>query len=322
MKRLQLLFFSAAVVISHASLAFAQAYPSRPITIIVPFPAGGAADAIARLVGEKVGQAVKQRIVVESRAGATGAIGLEAVARAPADGYTIVLATASSLAANPAVTKVPFDPVRDFTPVAMVAAEPLALAVHSSVPATTLNEFIALAKERPGTLTMASFGIGSIPHLAGELFSSMAGITMVHVPYRGGTPATTDLIAGHVSVMFNSISAFAGPAREGMIRMLALAGSARATALPELPTISEAGFPGFEASTWYALLGPANLPAEIVSSLSNEVRKALSLDDVRERLAALSLEPQSGTPEQLAMALQRDVAKWKKVVDEAGISVQ
>jgi tripartite-type tricarboxylate transporter receptor subunit TctC len=289
---------------------------------VVPFPAGGATDILARLFGQKMGEAMNARFLVDNKPGATGAIGLHAVARAPADGYTLVLATASSLGTNPAVSKVPFDPVQDFTPIAMIAAEPMGLAVHPSVPAKNVQELIALAKAKPGTLTFASFGVGSVSHLAAELFSSMAGIKMLHVPYKGAAPATNDLIGGQVMLMFNSISVFVGPAKEGMIRMIASGGAGRSPTLPDLPTVAEQGLAGFEASTWHALLGPASLPPEIVTLLSAELRKALQLPEVQERLAALSLEPQSGTAEQLSAALQRDVAKWKKVVEEADIKLE
>jgi tripartite-type tricarboxylate transporter receptor subunit TctC len=304
-----------------ATPVLAQTYPTKPITIVVPFPPGGATDVLARMLGQKVSESVNQPVLVENRAGATGSIGLNAVARAPADGYTLVLATASSLGTNPAVSKVPFDPVKDFTPVAMLAAEPLGLAVHPSVPATSVQELIALAKAKPGELTMASFGTGSVSHLAGELFNSMAGIKTIHVPYKGAAPATADLIAGQVSMMFNSISVFVGPAKAGRLRLIATAGSQRADGLPDLPTVAESGVAGFEASTWHAILGPANLSPDIVNLLSREFGKALQQPDVRERLATMSLEPQSATPAQLAETLQRDVAKWKKIVADAGIKV-
>ena len=315
------LAFAALACLSVAA-AHAQPYPARPITIVVPFPAGGAPDILGRMLGPRVSEVLKQPFLVDNKAGATGAIGLAAVARAPADGYTLVIATASSLGTNPAVSKVPFDPVRDFTPIAMLAAEPMGLAIHPSVPANTVQELIAYAKAHPGALNMASFGTGSVSHLSGELFSAMAGIRMVHVPYKGAAPATADLIAGQVSLMFNSISVFVAPAKAGKLRMLASAGSTRAATLPDLPTIAESGLPGFEASTWHALLGPAHLPPEIVAVLSREFGRALRLRDTQEKLAAMSLEPQSATPEQLATTLQRDVAKWKKIVAEAGIKLE
>jgi tripartite-type tricarboxylate transporter receptor subunit TctC len=315
-------FIAAALAAVSAIPASAQSYPVKPITIVVPFPAGGATDFLARLLGQKVSESLKQPVIVVNRAGATGAIGLESVARARSDGYTLILATASSLGTNPAVSKVPFDPVKDFTPIGLIAAEPLGLAVHPSVPAKNVRQLIALAKAQPGQLTMASFGTGSVSHLAGELFSSMAGIKMLHVPYKGAAPATADLIAGHVALMFNSISVFVEPAQAGRLRMLATCAAQRTRLLPNLPTIAESGVAGFEAGTWHAILGPANLPPEIVKLLSSELGKALKYPDVQEKLLAISLEPQSATPEQLATTLQRDVAKWKKIVAQTGIKIQ
>jgi tripartite-type tricarboxylate transporter receptor subunit TctC len=194
--------------------------------------------------------------------------------------------------------------------------------VHPSVPATTVQELIALAKATPDKLTMASFGIGSVSHLAGELFNSMTGIRTIHVPYKGAAPATQDLIAGQVTYMFNSISVFVAPAKAGQLRMLASAGSERTSGLPDLPTVAESGVPGFEASTWHAIFGPAKVPADIVSVLSREFGKALKQPDVQEKLAAMSLEPQSATPEHLASTLRRDVEKWKRIVADAGIKVE
>lgn len=301
--------------------ASAQAYPEKPITIIVPFPAGGAPDVLARLLGQKVSEVLKQSILVDNKAGATGAIGLNFVAHAPADGYTLTIATASSLGTNPAVSKVPFDPVKDFTPIGIIALEPMGLAVHPSVPVKNVRELIALAKTKPGALNMASFGNGSVSHLSGELFNSMAGTKMTHVPYKGAAPATADLIAGQVDLMFNSISVFVAPAKAGKLRLLATAGTSRSPALPDLPTVSESGISGFEAATWHALLGPANLPPAIVTLLSREFARALNLPDVKEKVAGMSLEAQDVTPAPLAATLQRDVAKWKKIVAEAGIKV-
>ena len=296
-------------------------YPDRPITIIVPFPPGGAPDVLGRMLGQKVSDVLKQPILVDNKAGATGAIGLAHVARSPADGYTLIIATASSLGTNPVVSKVPFDPVKDFTPIGILALEPLGLAVHPSVPAKNVRELIALAKARPGALNMASFGTGSVSHLSGELFNSMAGTKMTHVPYKGAAPATADLMAGQVDLMFNSISVFVAPAKAGKLRMIATAGSTRSPALTDLPTVAESGVPGFEAATWHALLGPAGLSAEIVAVLSREFARALNLPDMKEKIAGMSLEPQSVTPAQLSATLQRDVAKWKKIVAEAGIKV-
>ncbi len=304
-----------------AQPASAQSYPLRPITIVVPFPPGGATDILARMLGAKVSDALKQPVLVDNKAGATGAIGLNHVAKSAPDGYTLILATASSLGTNPAVNKVPFDPVKDFSPIGLLAAEPMGLAVHPSVPANSVQELIALAKSKPGALNMASFGNGSVSHLAGELFGSMAGVRFTHVPYKGAAPATADLIAGQVTFMFNSISVFVGPAKAGRLRMLATAGAERTPGLPDLPTVAESGVPGFDASTWHAMLGPAGLPPEVVSTLSREFGRALQLPDVRERLASMSLDPQTATPGPLAATLARDVSKWKKIVAETGIKV-
>lgn len=317
------------IVIAAASLAGAvvqpaqaqATFPSKPIVVIVPFPAGGAPDTIMRLLGPKLSEVLKQPIVIDNKGGGSGSIGLSIAALAPADGHTLVIGTASSLGANPLVSKVSFDPIKDFTPVAMLASEPLALAVHPSVPANTVQELIELAKKTPGGLNMASFGTGSVSHLAGELFSSMAGIKLVHVPYRGAAPATADLMAGQVSLMFNSISVFVPPVRSGRLKMLATGGATRTPGMPDLPTVAESGVPGFEASSWHAVMGPANLPPQIVAQLSKVFAAALQLPEVRERFASLSLEPQSGTPEQVAAQLQRDIAKWRKVAQDLGIKV-
>lgn len=318
-RRFALAALVAACLVPLAVLA--QAYPTRPITIVVPFPPGGATDILARILGQKVSEVLRQPILVDNRAGATGAIGLTHVAKAAPDGYTLVLATASSLGTNPAVTKVPFDPVKDFTPIGLLAAEPMGLAVNPSVPANNVRDLIALAKAKPGALNMASFGTGSVSHLAGELFGAMAGVKFTHVPYKGAAPATADLIAGQVTFMFNSISVFVAPAKAGKLRMLATAGAERSPGLPDLPTVAESGVPGFEASTWHALLGPAGLPPDVVATLSREFGRALQLPDVREKLASMSLEPQTATPGPLAATLARDVAKWKRIVTEAGIKL-
>ena len=315
--------FAAALAVVPAALpvaAFAE-YPDKPITIVVPFPPGGATDILARVLGQKLSEAVKQPVVVDNKAGATGAIGLNYVAKAPADGYTLAIATASSLAANPAVSKVPFDPVRDFAPIGIIALEPMGLAVNPSVKAANVRELIALAKSKPGGLNMASFGTGSVSHLTGELFNSIAGTKMTHVPYKGAAPATADLIAGQVDLMFNSISVFLAPARSGKLRLIATAGSARSAVLPDLPTVAESGLPGFDAGTWHAFIGPAGMAPESVALLSREFGRALNLPDVKEKITAMSLEPQSMTPAQLAATLQRDAAKWKRIVAEAGIKL-
>ncbi len=310
-----------ALVAALAPASSRAEYPDKPITIIVPFPPGGATDILARMLGQKLSEAVKQPVVVDNKAGATGAIGLAHVARSAPDGYTLAIATASSLAANPAVSKVAFDPVKDFSPIGLIALEPMGLAVHPSVKATNVRELIALAKTKPGGLNMASFGTGSVSHLTGELFNSIAGTKMTHVPYKGAAPATADLIAGQVDLMFNSISVFMAPARGGKLRLIATAGGARSAVLPDLPTVAESGLPGFDAGTWHAFIGPAGMATDTVALLSREFGRALNLPDVKEKVIAMSLEPQSMTPAQLAATVQRDAAKWKRIVAEAGIKL-
>ncbi len=300
----------------------AQDYPSKPIRLVVPFSPGGGADIVARLIGQKLSVSFKQQILVDNIAGASGAIAQDAVARAVADGYTLILATGSTICTNPVVTKVPFDPIKDFTPVAMVALDPMALVVHPSVPAKTVQELVAVAKAKQGKLNMASFGTASISHLAGELFNSMAGIKTVHVPYKGGAPAMTDLMAGHVDLMFNSIGVVGSPARMGKIRLLAVAGTARVASLPEVPTVAESGLAGFEATTWQGVFGPANLPAKVVARLAGEIAEVLKLPDIRERIDQLGFEARSGRPEELAETHRRDLVRWTKVVKEAGIQLQ
>jgi tripartite-type tricarboxylate transporter receptor subunit TctC len=299
--------------------AFAQAYPNKPIRLVVPFPPGGATDVVARIIGQKWSEAFGQPVVVDNKAGASGAIAHELVARAPADGYTLIVGTASTQAANPVVNKVTWDPVKDFTSVALVASEPMALVVHPSVPANSVAELIALAKAKPGALNMASFGTGTVSHLAGELFNSMAGTKMTHVPYKGAGPAMTDLMGGQVQVMFNTMSVVFSAAKAGKLRMLAVGSATRNSQLPDVPTISEAGVPGYDAGTWQGISGPANLPKDIVARLSSEVSKALKVPEVAEKFISLGSEPQGGTPGELDAVVKADLAKWGRIVKEANI---
>lgn len=302
--------------------AVAQSYPSKPITIVVTFSPGGINDYLARLLGQRVSEDLKQPVVVDYKPGATGAIGLQYAARAPADGYTLVMVTASTIGTNPVVKKVPFDPIKDFAPIGRLAVEPLGVALHPSVPANSIKELVALAKSRPGALNMASFGTGSSSHLAGELFSLMAGIKMTHIPYKGAGPATADLIAGQVQIMFNSISVFVPVTKSGQVKMIASTGLKRTKQMPNLPTVAESGFPDFEVATWHGLLAPANTPPDVIAVLSKAFGRALQLPDVREKLDERILEPLNATPDELTAALKRDIAKWQKVVKEANITVE
>ena len=302
-------------------LAFAQPYPSKPLRLVVPFPAGGATDVLARIVGAKLAEGLGQAVVIDNRAGASGAIATEFVARAPADGYTLLMATASTQAINPAVSKVSFDPVADFTAVGIVGTAPLGLVIHPSVPAKSVSELVSLARKSPGKLDMASFGTGTASHLAGELFKSMTGTFMVHVPYKGGAPAMTDLIAGQVSVYFDTLSNTLQPAKAGRIRLLAVTSAQRNAAVPEVPTVAEAGVPGYEAVTWFGLFGPARLPRDVVARVNAEIAKVIGQADVKEKLLSQGTDPLSGTPEVLGDALKRDYAKWARLVRERGLKM-
>jgi tripartite-type tricarboxylate transporter receptor subunit TctC len=302
--------------------AAAEDYPSHNIRLIVPFPAGGGTDIAARVIMPKLGEALKQTIVIDNVGGASGSIGHEMVARAPADGYTLLMATASTMATNPLIDKVPWDPVKSFTPISMLIVDPLPLILNPAVPANNVKELIALAKSEPGQLTMASFGIGSVPHLAGELFNLVAGTKMLHVPYKGGGQALNDVIGGHVSLMFNSAGAVAGPVAAHQVKLIAVGAGKRSPGFPDTPTIKESGLPEFEASTWIGLYGPANLPRPIVELISHHLITILKEPDVQDRLVKLGMDVSSGTPEELAQSLDRDLKQWGRTVREANISAQ
>jgi tripartite-type tricarboxylate transporter receptor subunit TctC len=274
------------------------------------------------MLAQKLTDAVKQTIVVDNIGGASGALGHEAVARAAPDGYTLLVATGSTIATNPLVSKVSWDPVKDFTPIAMLVIDPMPLILHPAVPARNVKELIALAKEKPGALTMASFGTGSVPHLAGELFNAQAGTRMLHVPYKGGAQALNDLIGGHVSLMFNSVGAVSGPIASGQVRAIAVGAPQRSAGLPNVPTVKESGLPEFEATTWLGLYGPAKLPQAVVARLSKEVAAVLAQPDVRERMGKMGFDTRSGSPQELADILARDLARWGKLVREGNIRAE
>ena len=301
----------------------AQQYPAKLIRIVVPFPAGGNADIFARVFAQKLGDAWKQTLVVDNRAGAAGIIGTQFVAKSPADGYTLLFGTTGTHTTNPAVyAKLPYDPVKDFAPVSNFADSPFLLVVHPSIPVGSLKDLIALAKARPGQLDYASFGIGSSAHLAGEMLRTMAGINIMHVAYKGGPPALTDLIGGHVALMFNSLPAVLPQVKSGKLHALALAAARRNPTLPDMPTFAEAGLPNFEAGSWYGILAPAGTPREVVTRLHAETVRMLALPDVKQRLAAEGSEGIGNTPEEFAAQIQRDAARWAKVARDAKIPLQ
>lgn len=298
--------------------AHAQAYPSKPIRIVVPFTPGGSNDVLARVVGEKIQHEWKQPVVVENKPGAGGNIGAEAVAKAPADGYTFLIAANNILAINPSLyERVPFDPVKDFAPVTLLGNVPIVLVVNPSFPAKSVKELIALGKKDDG-LTYASGGSGTPQHLSAELFKSMTGVKMTHVPYKGNAPAVTDLMGGQVQMLFSPINSVLPHIKSGKLRALAVASDARLSSLPDVPTIAEAGVPGYRSDIWIALVAPAGTPRDIVSKMQQEVAKALAQSDVKEKLLAQGIEPASSTPEQLNTLIRADLARWTKVVKESG----
>lgn len=305
-----------------APIARGQDYPARPVRIVVPFVPGGGTDLVARILAQKLGESLGANFIVENRAGAGGIIGTEIVAKSRPDGYTLGVVSASH-GINPSVhKKLPYDSIRDFSPVTMLMSGPVLLVVHPSVPARTVKDLIALAKGMPGSLTFPSAGYGTPPHLAGELFKMMAGLDMVHVPYKGNGPAYIDLMAGYVSVMFPSIATAIGHVRTGKLRALAITSKARSRIAPELPTIAESGLPGYEVGSWYGLLAPAETPAPVVRKLQQEIAKVFQLPEVREKLLAQGVDPVANTPEEFAAMLPAEIAKWAKVVKASGMRIE
>jgi tripartite-type tricarboxylate transporter receptor subunit TctC len=309
-----------ALTLALCAEAFAQAaFPARQITIVVPATPGGAIDLTARLAGQKLSDAWGKPVVVENKAGATGIIGTEFVAKAAPDGHTLAL-VASSHAINPSMfKKLPFDTVKGFEPVVLTHVVPLMLVVTPSIPAKNVQELIAYGKANPGKLTFASSGSGGAPHMSGELFKTMAGLDMVHVPYKGSTAAHADLLSGRTSLMFDTVAAINTHVKSGAVRALAVTTAKRAAGVPDLPTMAEAGMKGYETSTWGGVLAPAGTPKEVVAKLNAEINKALGAPDVREKMLGAGVEPAGGTPQQFAEYIQSEMAKWGKVAKDAGI---
>jgi tripartite-type tricarboxylate transporter receptor subunit TctC len=303
--------------------ALAQGYPAKPVRLLVPFAPGGTTDVLARLVAQKLGEALGQQFVVENRPGAGGNIGTEFAARSAPDGYTLVMSFDGTMAINPSTYRgLSFDPQRDLAPVASVAQVPLLFVVHPAVAAKTVPEFVALAKASPGRINYSSAGNGSTGHLTGELFKGRAGIDMVHVSYKGGGQAVQDLLGGQIQMVVTALPTVEGHLKGGKLRALAFTSAQRVPGAPEVPTLIESGFPGFEVMSWYGILAPAGTPPDIVGKLNAETNRVLRLPDVRERLTALGAEPTGGTPEQFAATIRADTARWARVVNEAGIRIE
>lgn len=313
-----ILALACAAAAPHAS---AQTYPSKQIRLVVPYPPGGSADILARTLGQQVSTSIGQPVVIDNRAGAGTAIGARDVAAAAADGYTIILGTVSSHAMNPVVTPgVGYDPIRDFTPITPVASIPFALVVHPSVPARSIQEFLDLAKRQPGKLTFASAGIGTSNHLAGELLKSMAGIDMLHVPYKGSAPALADLLGGRVTAMFDLLLTTMKHVKAGSVRPLAVTSAARSPLMPEVATFIEAGLPQYEVTAWFGIFSPAGTPAAVVEKLNAEFVKAVRVPEVTQRLEGLGAEPLAGSAGEFSQFVRAEYDKWARVIKAAGIS--
>jgi tripartite-type tricarboxylate transporter receptor subunit TctC len=313
---------AAAAALSVTGAVNAQTFPSKPITIIVPASPGGAIDLTARLIGQKLTESTGQSVIIDNKTGATGIIGTDYVAKSAPDGYTLAL-VASSHAINPSMKKLlPFDAIKSFEPVVLTHVVPLMLVVAPSLPVKTVKELIAYGKAHPGTLTFASSGQGGAPHFSGELFKTMAGIDMVHVPYKGSTLAHPDLISGRTSMMFDTVAAINIQVKSDKVRALAVTTAKRSAAAPTVPTMAEAGLSGYETSTWGGILAPAGTPKAVVARLNTEINKALNAPDVLQRLQKAGIEVGGGTPQQFTGFIQAEMVKWAKVAKDAGIQAE
>jgi len=301
--------------------AFAQTYPSRPVRVIVPFPAGGGVDAAGRILAQRLGESFGTPFLIENRGGANGNIGTEAAAKSPNDGGTLLF-TGAGFVTNPSLYRsVPYDPVRDFEPVSLMALGPNVLVVHPSLPVKSVRELIALAKTQPGRIGFAGSGSGSTPHLAGELFNAMAGVQMVHIPYRGSGPAMIGLLAGDAPVMFLPAINAGGHVAAGRLRAIAVTSRERLQAMADLPTVSEAGLPGYESSQWYGLLAPAGTQSEVLDLLNSQVANIMRSSDMKIRMTNDGLVPIGGSREQFAAHIKGEIEKWAKVVSASGARV-
>ena len=313
----------AAALLGIAGAAFAQStFPTRSVTLVVPFPPGGGTDTGARIVAQKLGAKWGQTVIVENKGGAAGMIGSDAVAKSKADGYTLLMGNIGTQAINPSLyKKMAYDPATAFAPVALVAELPLAMMVNPAVPAKTVKEFIALAKSQPGKLSYSSSGAGGAPHLAAEMFKEATGTFILHVPYRGGGPAIADLLAGHVQLSFMTVLEASGHIKAGKLRALAVTGAQRVPALPDVPTLAEAALPGFNSISWIGLLAPAGTQADIVQKISADVREVLASDEVKTKLVELGAIPAGNTPAQFQALIEADRKRYAQVIKDKNISI-
>lgn len=321
MKRIAVMCLAGALLAPGAAL-FAQQYPAKPVRIITTFPPGGPTDFVARAIGQKFAEAWGQQFIVDHRPGAGGVIGTEAAIRAAPDGYTLLLGTSSGLSVNPALNdKLPYNPSRDLAPISLVVVNPQLLIAHPSLPARSVKELIALARARPGQINYASVGQGSPNHMGMEMLKAMAGVNMVHIPYKGTAPAVTDIIAGHVSLMFNSMPSVLPQVKAGRLRALAVGSAKRSPAVPDIPAVAET-VPGFDYVTWYGLFAPAATPKEILSRLNAELVRMLGEPELAQRFGSQGAEPRSTTPEELGRFMRAEYERWKTVIRTANIRVE
>ena len=300
----------------------AQSYPAKPVHVVIPFPPGGAADTLLRPLAPKLAELAGQQFVVDARPGANGNIAAEIVARAPADGYTLLFGNSSLPISMTLYDKLAFDAVKDFTPISLVALTPSVLVVHPSLPVRSIKELIALAKKQPGKLNYASGGVGNTMHLAAALLDTMAGTRMTHVPYKGAGPAIIDVIGGQCDMVFVNIAPVLGHIRAGKAVPIVVTSARRSAVLPDVPTVAESGMPGYESTTWYGFLGPAGLPKDIMVKLNGAIVAAVGMKEMRERYVGLGAEPETSTPEEFAAYLKKDIGSWAKVVKAAGAKAE
>jgi len=309
--------------IAQSKASAAAGYPAKPIKIIVPYAPGGTSDILARTVGQKLSEAWGQQVIIDNKPGANGNIGADMVAKSPADGYTLLLADIGSLAISPSVyPTLPFDPVKDFAPVGMVAYSPHILVVHPSVKANTVSELVAYARANPGKMNYATSGVGGAPQLAGVEFAQRSGVSWTYIPYKGGAQAIADIAAGQANVMFNGMLATYPQVKAGNLRILAVSGATRWASIPDVPTVAESGFPGFETGSWQGVLAPLGTPPDIVAKLNSELARIVNSVDVKERLAAQGAEARSGSPESFGAFIGKEKTRWAKVVKDAGIKIE
>jgi len=305
-----------------AAGAFAQSYPAKPVRLIVPFPPGSGVDIVSRIVSPRLGEALGQQIVVDNRAGAGGIVGAEIAAKAAPDGYNLFMATAGILTVVPLLSKVSYSATRDFVPVTLVASVPSMLVVHPAMPVKTLKDLLSLAKAKPGTINYASTGSGTLPHLAAELLKREAKIDIVHVPYKGSGPAMTDLLGGHVDMFFGNMLSVVPLVKSGKLKGIAVTSLKRSPVAPQVPTVAESGFPGFEAGTWFGLLVPSGTPKEIVARLHGDMVKTLHQPEVEQRLAEQGGTAIGNTPEAFGRYIAAETAKWRRVLPSSGVRTE